>query len=380
MSGTQNGHIAFDDLEREIIAPGYCTFCGACEAICPVHAIKVENNKVVQAYDCSEHLDSCPICYEICPHTGALLSQALQFVADAPLWGENIGYYRKILLARSTDEATRHAGKGGGVIASLLTSAIKDKLIDSAVVSQSGAERPLDGKPSIINVPDDLLSAVDARFIPSPVAQAFGQAVYEHGKSRIAFVGVPCHVMSLRKLEAFQHKIVDSLKVTIGLSCLWAFSMQGLLRFICYEYGIESQDITEVDLEEDNQVITTVYGENRIPFSELKSHIMNRCRTCGHFTSHVADLSVGGATPLKDWSVVIVRTKAGEEFLDAAVASGAISVKDIHAEPKALEHLEKIARHKRKDASREIAALRKSGRPVPAGVDFLFTRDRKDPA
>jgi coenzyme F420 hydrogenase subunit beta len=377
MTGKVNDRIAFNDLERMIIDPGFCTFCGACEAICPVHAIKVGKGKVVRNYDCAEHLDSCPICYEICPHTDFLLPKILHFVSDAPFWNESLGYYRSIVLAQSADTMMRRISKSGGVVMALLDYAINDKEIDSAIVSQTHTENPLEDRPSIINVPDDMLSAIDTNFIPSTVAQAFGRAVFEHGKSSIAFVGIPCHVMSLRKLEAFQHKFIDSLKITIGLFCLWAFSSESLLLFFSQEYGISSHDIKNVDLEEQNYVITTASSEIKIPFSKLMPHIMNRCRTCGHFTSQVADLSIGGATPLKDWSIVIIRTKAGEELFDAAVAKGVITVKDIHSEPKSMARLEKIAMYKRENALKEINALKSAGQPIPPGYRFMFTKEGK---
>jgi NAD-dependent dihydropyrimidine dehydrogenase PreA subunit len=79
-----NKLIAFNDLERMIIQPGFCTVCGACEAACPIHAIKVEYEKPQRILDCSKYIDTCPICYDICPHTDALIYEALRFVADAP--------------------------------------------------------------------------------------------------------------------------------------------------------------------------------------------------------------------------------------------------------------------------------------------------------
>jgi len=103
MSKKENKLIAFNDLERMIIEPGFCTLCGACEAACPVHAIEVEHDKPHRILDCSEHLDSCPICYDICPHTDALLFETLKFVAGAPHRRESIGYYKKILLAHATN-------------------------------------------------------------------------------------------------------------------------------------------------------------------------------------------------------------------------------------------------------------------------------------
>jgi coenzyme F420 hydrogenase subunit beta len=371
MHEKKNELIAFNELERMIIEPGFCTLCGACEAACPVHAIKVEHGKPHRLHDCSEHLDSCPICYDICPHSDALLFETLKFVANAPHRRESLGYYRKILLAHATNPTVRDATKSGGVVNALLNFAINKKIIDSAIVSEA-SRVPIKVKPSISLVPDDMLSAVDTKVVPSAVAEAFGRAVFEHGKVRIAFVGIPCHILALRKLEAWQHKLMASLRITIGLFCLWTFSLGRLLEYLLHEHNIAANEIQNVDLTANEYVVATENRVVRIPLSEVKSHIMNSCRTCVDFTSELADLSIGGASPLKDWSIVIIRTKEGEAFFNRAVKEGIVTTKKIETEPETLAHLIQLAAHKRNAALQEITAMKKAGIPVPTAVEFVY--------
>lgn len=372
MPEKKNKLIAYNDLERMIMEPGFCTLCGACEAACPVHAIKVEHGNPHRLHDCSEHLDSCPICYDICPHTDALLFETLRFVADAPNRRESLGYYRKILLAHATNPTLRDASKSGGVVSALLHFAINQKIIDSAIVSEASSRVPIKVKPSISLVPDDTLSAVDTKIVPSAVAEAFGRAVFEYGKVRIAFVGIPCHIRAVRKLEAWQHKLMDSLRITIGLFCLWTFSLGRLLEYLLHEHNIAANEIQNVDLTTNEYVVTTENRVVRIPLSEVKSHIMNSCRTCVDFTSELADLSIGGASPLKDWSIVIIRTKEGEAFFNRAVKKRVITTKKIEAEPETLAHLIQLSAHKRNTALQEIKAMKKAGVPVPTAVEFVY--------
>ena len=316
--------IAFNDLKRVIIDHGFCTACGACEAACPIHTIRVKDNRPYRLHNCSEHLDFCPICYDVCPHSDALLYETASFTADAPHRRESIGSYRRIMLAQASDPAIREATRSGGVVNALLHFAIKERMIDSAIISEASSTVPIKIKPSISLVPDDTLSAVETKIVPSAVARAFGQAVFEYGKAHIAFVGVPCHVLALRKLEALQHKLIDSLEIVIGLFCLWTFSIELLLEYLSHEYGIAANEIQHVDLSSNKYIVYTKSGETQIPLSTIKEHIMNRCKTCVDFTSEFADLSVGGASPLKDWSTVIIRTQKGEEFFNKSVKEGVI--------------------------------------------------------
>ena len=332
----------------------------------------MEHDRPYRLHDCSDDLDSCPICYDTCPHTDALLFETLRFVADAPHRRESLGYYRRILLAHATNPTLRDASRSGGVVTALLNFAITEKIIDSAVVSEASSRVPIKINPSISLVPDDTLSAVDAKIVPSAVAEAFGRAVFEHGKLNIAFVGIPCHIVALRKLEAWHHKMMGSLRITIGLFCLWTFSLGKLLEYLLDKYSIAANEIQNVDLTANEYVVTTENGVVRIPLSEAKSYVMNRCRTCTYFTSQLADLSVGGAGPLKDWSIVIIRTKQGEDFFNSAVREGVITTKKTETEPDALAHLLQLASYKRQSAFKEIEAMKKVGVAVPTGVELFY--------
>src|SRR3990172_11776588 len=115
-----NKLIAYEVLKKKVIDSGFCTLCGACEAACPVGAIQIEGDKLKRLHDCSEDMDLCPICYEICPHSEALLLRSQKCVSDAPFNNEALGHHRRIMLAQSADPKLRELGGGGGVVTSLL--------------------------------------------------------------------------------------------------------------------------------------------------------------------------------------------------------------------------------------------------------------------
>jgi coenzyme F420 hydrogenase subunit beta len=359
--------IAYNDLKAKIIEPGFCTLCGACVAACPVGALKIEKNELCYLHDCSEDMKFCPICYDVCPHTETLLLETLGFVTDAPNLRENLGYYRKILLAQAVDEKLRGLIHSGGVVTALLRYAIDKGVIDSAVSSETTLETPNEHKHSISLVPDDILIAVSGKFSPSAVAMAFGRAVHEYGKTKIAFVGTPCSVLALRKLESWEHKIMNSLKIVIGLICLWSFSLPALLEYFAKTYKIEQSEIQKISLNKEYKIHT----KDRVitvPLSEVKSHVLHGCRTCVDLTSELADISIGGASPLEDWSIVIIRTETGEKLFDDAVKDGIIRTKSIEDEPATFAHFMEMATQKRKAALEEITKREKAGQPIPPSV------------
>jgi len=368
--------IAFYDLNDTIIKQGFCTLCGACEAACPVHAIRIEDHEI-QHYDCSAFLDLCPICYDICPHTEPLLLETMKFVADAPFRREALGYYRQILLAQATDPEIRRLSHSGGVVTAILMQSLRDGIIDGAIVSEAEPSEPLKLKPQISLVPDDVLSVVESKFSPSAVAKAFGNAVREYGKSKIAFVGVPHQILAIRKLEAWEHKIMQSLELTIGLFCLWAFSLNELLEYLSERFNIEHSEIKRIDLT-DKYVVYVEDRKVEIPMEDVTSHILNKCRTCMDFTAELADISVGGAYPLSDWSIAIIRTRKGEEVLNRALEADAIRTRKIEGESEVFAHLLSLAVRKRRIALEEVKKLQRKGMSIPpVNHTLVFLKNEK---
>ncbi|RJS84607.1 CBS domain-containing protein [Candidatus Bathyarchaeota archaeon] len=362
---TSKDLIAYNDLKRRIIDPGFCNLCGACESACPIHALKIENRRLNYTHNCADFMDFCSICYDICPFTEALLFETLGFVANAPNRAEGIGYYRRMLLAQAVDKKLRDLSHSGGVVTALLMHAIKTGFIDSAITSEREKETSIEIRPLLSLVPDDLLSTVDYEYFPSSVAMAFGKAVHEYGKTKIAFVGTPCHVRAIRKLEAWEHKIMNSLRIVIGLTCLWSFSLPELTRFLKERYGIEAGDILRIDMDGKYKVSLKNGKVAAISIPEIKAHTLSICRMCEDFTSELADISVGGAHPLKDWSTVIIRTEIGEEIFEEAVKADVIRTRKIEEEPNVYAHFVRMSFLKRKYATEEVERRKKHGEPVP---------------
>ncbi|MCS7095896.1 MAG: Coenzyme F420 hydrogenase/dehydrogenase, beta subunit C-terminal domain [Nitrososphaerota archaeon] len=351
--------IAYNVLEEKIVKAGFCTLCGACEAACPTNALKVDGETIKRLHNCSDFLDLCPICYEICPHSEALLLRSLSFVADAPGRSEALGYYRKIILAQAVDSKLRELCRGGAVVTSLLTYGVKNGVFDAAIVSKAEAEIPAKPKPSVAIVQDDILSAVGSKFFPSAVAKAYGSAVHEYGRRKVAFAGVPCHVLALRKMEAWQHKIIQSLSIVIGLFCFGTFSLSSVLNRIKEAYGVNPSEIKHMSLSKEFTV-QTEKEKIRIPMHDIVKHLLPSCKTCVDFTAELADISVGSAYPLHDWSVVIIRTKAGEEFFYRAVEDGVLNTGVIEYEPLVLERVMIAALNKRFNALKEAERIQQA--------------------
>jgi CBS domain-containing protein len=112
-------------------------------------------------------------------------------------------------------------------------------------------------------------------------------------------------------------------------------------------------------------LVETDKGTTEVPLSEVKPHILTSCETCADFSAELADISVGSAYPLREWSTVIIRTKAGEEFFYSAVEAGVINTGVIELEPDAFAHVIETSVQKRRTALEELNKMKEAYVPVP---------------
>jgi CBS domain-containing protein len=157
-------------------------------------------------------------------------------------------------------------------------------------------------------------------------------------------------------MEAWQHKLIDSLKIVIGLFCFGTFSLNPMLDHLAKKYNVKPSEIRQMRLSKEF-VVQTDKETIRIPMEEIAEHMLPSCRTCMDFTSELADISVGSAYPLPDWSTVIIRTKAGEDFFYEAVKEGVLNTWVIEQEPRVFERVAKAALEKRNNALVEASKM-----------------------
>jgi coenzyme F420 hydrogenase subunit beta len=359
-----NRLIAYNILKHNILANRFCTGCGACEATCPVDALQVKDDHVKRLYDCTESLDLCPICNEVCPHSQALLLRSAEVVSDAPVRSEAVGYLRRIILAQASDPSIRQKGADGAVVSSLLTYGLNSRTFDSTVVTGTEENNAMQPKSQVALTPKEAAAAGGSKFFATPVVKAYRNAVLEYGKDKIAVVATPCQVLALRKIDAWGHKIGGKAKITIGLFCYGTLQAKPFAKYLEKKFGVSAQDITGMQLS-NNLTVYTKQGTFEVPLAEAKVLTNLGCKTCIDYTSELADISVGTAYPLKEWSTVILRTKAGEDFFNAAVQNGAVNARSIDGEPEVFEHLIVSALRKRTAGLIKAGKLEKKINYVP---------------
>ena len=90
------------ELQEEVISKGLCTFCGACSGSCP-YLVPYKGKMIL--------MDNCNLsegqCYQYCPRTFTDMDALSQEVFGVPYTEQQMGSYKDILIARSTNERIR---------------------------------------------------------------------------------------------------------------------------------------------------------------------------------------------------------------------------------------------------------------------------------
>jgi coenzyme F420 hydrogenase subunit beta len=202
--------------------------------------------------------------------------------------------------------------------------------------------------PRLVSTPDEVLECSGTRYTYSPNLLALQEAVKQKKKS-IAFVGTPCEIQAIRKIEAVPLKKYSGiLKFTVGLMCTESFTYEGLMqKHIQGVLGINPADVKKLNIK-GKVLVTAKSGDVKaMPLAEAKQYTRKGCLPCSDFSSELADISAGGLG-LTDWTFSVIRSAKGEEIFDSAVKAGALRVRAAEEEKFAMDLLVKLSRKKRK--------------------------------
>ncbi len=333
-----------DSLEDKVVNAGKCLGCGACVVICPFDCLEYEKGKPNLVKECK----ICGICPQVCPQYDWSWSKIEENVFGRERKAdEEFGIYRRLYIARAQNERIIERCQDGGVVTALLIFALKNGLIDGAAVSGLSTERAFCPDPKFATTLEDIMECTGTRYSYSPNMLALADGIKQK-KASIAFVGTPCQIRALRRIQMLGlKKYTKPMKFMIGLMCSECFTYEGLMeKHIHKKLGLDLEEIEKMNIK--GKILVNMKSRvETIPLSEAKKYARESCRFCDDFSSELADISVGGLG-LEGWTFTIIRTERGEELFSKAEEAGAIKTRPIEKEEFAYKLLVKLSRKKRK--------------------------------
>jgi coenzyme F420 hydrogenase subunit beta len=336
--------ISFEDsLVPKVIESGNCISCGACVVSCPFSCLDYAEGKPNLIKECQ----ICGICARVCPRYEWWLAEAENFAFGRKRKPEEkYGVCRRLLIAQAKDNKVLKVCQDGGITTALLLFALEKKIIDGAVVSGIDLKRPFYPIPKLATSSEELLKAAGTRYSCSPNILALSEVVKQK-KSNVAFVGTPCQIHALRRMQmAGLKKLTRPLKFLIGLMCSESFNYEGLMKnHVQEKLGINLRNIKKINIK-GKMLVTTDTEVTAIPLKEVKQYARTSCYICEDFSSELADISVGGLG-LNEWTFTIIRSEKGEELISNAETAGFIITKPVEEGAFALRLLKKLTLKKK---------------------------------
>lgn len=332
-----------EELATKIVQADRCIGCGGCVIACPFQCLNLVNGKPTIINPCKK----CGLCSKVCPQYYADQKQLEAFVfSRTKMPEESFGIHRRLAIARSKDQRIIRVSQDGGLTTTLLTQALERRMVDAAIVCGTEKNKPFYPLPLLASTKKQVLEAAGTRYSYSLNLLRLPD-VASHKKGKIAFVGTPCQIRGIRKMQKLNlNSLTKPIKYLIGVMCSKSFCYEGLMKhYIEKEQGIKLRQVAKLNIK-GKLIIETKLGKIiERPLSDIMKYSELGCACCRDFSSELADISVGGLG-LEGWTFAVIRTPAGEELFDCAEYVSLLELGSITEHKGALDLLKKLSRKK----------------------------------
>lgn len=317
-----------------IVNKKICVGCGACTVICPKKCIGfVFGQRYNYPEIDTEKCINCGKCLEVCPSAFFLKGNDPGFI-DEPA---KDGYDCYVLYSK--DDGIRLDASSGGFITGTILHLMGRGLADGGIVARCLGKKALVAESLIATDKQTLLSARASKYAPVSSCVVLTEVLERPG--RYVFVGTPCMIEALTKLQKFLPKLQERIILKIGLVCAGMASRQGTKAYIENEGKVNIADVRRICYRgngwpgrfrvfgEDDKLLMDrpLLGGSLIHVVPHDHYL--RCWNCLDHWGRFADIVVSDTwtdemvrTEKKGRSAIMVRTDKGKEAVASVIESG----------------------------------------------------------
>jgi coenzyme F420 hydrogenase subunit beta len=376
------------DSVEDVVAGGLCIGCGLCESLAPEQIEMVmttqgrERPRVRQALprEAWRRIEAS------CPGTRIAgvprPSVAAGAVVDA-VWGPII----RLVEAHAADPDVRFRASSGGVLTALGQYLLQSGRVEAVLHVAASREAPMRTTGQVSFDRAQVLEGAGSRYGPAAPLRDLMWLV-DQGRP-FAVIGKPCDVGAVRNLARIEPRLAEQLRYVLAVVCGGASDLEKS-RAVLTQYGLEESELSLFRYRghgspglnriqtRDGKDVTLTYGE--MWEDEAGWRIQSRCKVCPDAIGEVADIVAGdlwpnGVPPDNDegYNAVFIRTEAGAELFEAAVAAGALEVGD-EIPVRRMDNSQPHQVEKKRAVASRLAGIRAAGGPVPRVRDLRVGR------
>ncbi len=304
-------------LQQEVWALDRCSGCGVCVATCSKgvlywgeeqHPLLEEREKALGLSRLK--LRTCEVCEKFCELSCPRLVDWTPMEACTMVSARSAGIVQ--------------SGNPNDVIQALLVAARSADLIDGVVMLDMD---PWTLKPvaRVVTTVDEIVRGVGMQYLWAPVLSALNEAVFELGLTRLAIVGSPCVAEGVRRLMNAENERLrpyqKAIRLTIAPFCTGVYMPDMVSELLERSMGISRHQIRGMTTSvTDGRLTVSLWdgAERTIPLTDVEPFTRHGCGSCDDYLGESADIAVGTVGAQPGSATLIVRTPAGEVFVQNA--------------------------------------------------------------
>jgi len=371
-----------------------CIGCGACVSVCPDKTLAMVDfvddglRPVGATGDCT----GCSDCVSVCPGVEVSHGPPSRQQAGIASLREAWGPVLEVWEGYAADPDLRFGGSSGGLASALAMYCLEHEEMRGVAHVGHDPNDKFKNKSAFSRTRDEILAATGSRYSPASPCDILGELA--GGDRPSVFLGKPCDVAGLRKVQAIRPALDRNVGVAIGIFCAGTPSTRGTLDLL-RKHAIQPGDVEELRYRgrgwpgsfavrlkgDDDWKVLATYQE---AWSFLQAYRPYRCHLCPDSTSEFADISCGDPwyREIQDGevgtSLVLVRTERGREIVQGAIRAGYVQLRKTN--PEMLPMSQKELQNKRGAIWGRVTTLKALGIPAPHFEGFaLFSNWRRIP-
>jgi coenzyme F420 hydrogenase subunit beta len=372
-----------------IVKNNLCIGCGICAVICPESLLKMQFNHFgeynpIQREECKK---DCGLCYKVCPFAdgndnedsiGKILYGMTEGISHRP----ETGYYLNCYAGYAP--STRERGATGGMATWLLSTLLKERIVDYviAVVPDDNPDQLF--KFAILQTSESVLSSSGSVYYPVELSGVLQEIQNKSG--RYAIIGLPCFIKAVRLATQKNRILNERIYFTIGIVC-GQLKNKHFTDYIANLAGVRKDELRLVhyrgksaDTPASNYFYTFTrkngtterfFWEDGIEAAWMNRWFtMNSCNYCDDIFAECADITFMDAW-LPEYSkesrgtnIVLVRSRLMQDMIDNGINNGEVRLDPIPVE-KVIQSHAGLINIKRRNLAYQLHLGRKLGDAIP---------------
>lgn len=360
----------------DVIKWRLCVGCGACAYVCPeksislVDVIDVGIRPILNENNCVK----CSICLLVCPGYETTVPNNYiksSFIKELKKSG---GRILEIWEGYSLNPDINFNSSSGGIVTSIAQFCMEKLNMYGTLHIGEAHNYPLKNYTYLSRNLGELKFRMGSRY--SPASPCDRLDLIESAPNSCVFIGKPCDVAALRKVQNINKTLDHKLGLIIGIFCAGTPATKGTMDLLKIN-EIKSNHVKKIKYRgagwPGNVVITSDENEKTISYSEAWGYLQRyrpfRCYLCPDGTSELADISCGDAwyreieSSDKGYSLILVRTEKGRKILHKAAELGYIYLHSVKYP--SFKNSQKNLLGKKKSIWGRLLAMKLLGVPVP---------------